>query len=400
MAVASTHAINILLNSLSPFPKATPKFASPPPPSIHILSHHALRRPNMAAAAAASSLSQPFFPPLNVEYYDREFSGHGVNFQGIGDSVVVRLGLEDGSTANLMLPSGLITSYKPHMWHGGCEEVLHTVVSQGKEAEEEEEGEVVVQGGVSLGLKSVSDDGDEWSPGGWFLHDVQGNAHSSIQVELRCSSTDKLVNVRYLITLEKDILGSEIIVANSGPSPIQLLSSFMSHLTVSTPDAVYAVGLERANYFNKPPLRSEFSIIPPDFRKKSRGASNPLRGLFFGWNRRNEADGNDEPVTKDDDDSEKEEEEVDNYLQLTEKMSRTYTYAPRRFTIIDRGRRNSVVVGRIGFEEFHVYSPGSQHEWYGKYAFVCAGPSNTLKPVTLAPQDVWRGAQVLHNPSS
>ncbi|CAN6439855.1 unnamed protein product [Victoria cruziana] len=401
MAVASAHSINVLLNSLSPFPKSSPKFASPTLPSLHPLSNHGHRRPNIVAAAA-SSLSQPLAPPLNVEYYDREFSGHGVSFQGIGDSVVVRLGLEDGSTANLMLPSGMITSYKPQMWHGGCEEVLHTVVSQGKEGEEEEEGEVVVQGGISLGLKSVSDDGDRWSPSGWFLHGVQGSARTSIQVELRCSSNrEELVNVRYQITLEKDLLSSEIIVSNSRPSPIQLQSSFMSHLTVSTPDAAYAVGLQRANYFSKPPLRSEFSIIPPDSRKKRSVASNPLRGLFFGWYKGNESDdGDDESVTEDDDDDEKEEEEVDNYLQLTEQMSRIYTYAPRRFTIIDRGRRNSVVVGRVGFEEFHVCSPGSHHEWYGRYAFICTGPSNTLKPVTLAPQDVWRGAQILHNPSS
>ncbi|KAF6154064.1 hypothetical protein GIB67_018986, partial [Kingdonia uniflora] len=69
---------------------------------------------------------------------------------------------------------------------------------------------------------------------------------------------------------------------------------------------------------------SDFSIIPPDLR---RGNSIKIR--------------------------ENEGEEEDNYAQLTDKMSRIYTSAPRKFTIIDRGKRNSVIVGRDGFDELY-----------------------------------------------
>jgi hypothetical protein len=72
------------------------------------------------------------YQPINVDYLEGEFSGHGVTFEGegFGDSCVAKMGLENGNTAILMLPSGLITSYKTPMWHGGTVELLHTSVSK------------------------------------------------------------------------------------------------------------------------------------------------------------------------------------------------------------------------------------------------------------------------------
>ena len=113
--------------------------------------------------------------PINVDYLEREFSGHGVSFEGIGDSFVVKMVLENGSMASLMLPSGLITSYKPFMWHGARTEVLHTLVSEG------ENGEVIIQGGVSMDLSCVGDGGLPWSSNKWALLDVRGSSEQSIQ---------------------------------------------------------------------------------------------------------------------------------------------------------------------------------------------------------------------------
>ncbi|MQM04661.1 hypothetical protein Taro_037464 [Colocasia esculenta] len=201
--------------------------------------HSTRRRVSAQAAAPAFSL------PINVDYLEREFGGHGASFRGVGDSCVVKMALGGGSTASLMLPSGLVTSYKPQMWHGTTVEVLQTSVSGG------EGGEVVIQGGVSLGFKCRSTEegeGEEehswWSASSWALRDVRESPEASIQ-----------------------------------------------------------------------------------------------------------------------------------------------------------GRRNSVVVERRGFDEFYVFSPGSGHEWYGKYAYVCTGPSAILAPIVLGPGGVWRGGQYLHNPN-
>lgn len=116
------------------------------------------------------------YPPINVDYLETEFDGHGVSFASISDSCVVKMKLDNGSVVSLMLPSGLITSYKAPMWHGGKLELLHTLVS------EAEGGGAVIQGGVSLAFKCESDEGVSWSPSTWALHDVRGSSEDFIQV--------------------------------------------------------------------------------------------------------------------------------------------------------------------------------------------------------------------------
>lgn len=113
--------------------------------------------------------------PADVDHLETEFGGHGVTFEGLGDSYVVKMRLENGSLASLILPSGLITSYKAPMWHGGTLELLHTTVT-------EEHSGAVIQGGVSLALECESDAGISWSPSTWILQDVRGDAEELIQV--------------------------------------------------------------------------------------------------------------------------------------------------------------------------------------------------------------------------
>lgn len=141
-------------------------------PSIPI-SHNTQKRKNLPLPAVASIP----YPPINVEYLESEFNGHGVSFKSIGELCVVRLGLENGSMATLMLPSGMITSYKAPMWHGGLLELLHTLVTEGEDGRG-----AVIQGGVSLAFKFQGDRGESWSPSNWALHDVRGNPQESIQV--------------------------------------------------------------------------------------------------------------------------------------------------------------------------------------------------------------------------
>lgn len=69
------------------------------------------------------------------------------------------------------------------------------------------------------------------------------------------------------------------------------------------------------------------------------------------------------------------------------------------FLAMKQGRRNSVVVGRDGFKELYMFSPGSAHECYSKYSYICVGQSAVLEPIILGPEDVWRGGQHLHNPN-
>ncbi|XP_059647314.1 protein NDH-DEPENDENT CYCLIC ELECTRON FLOW 5 [Cornus florida] len=386
----------------------SPKFIplSPPKPATNLFSLHPYL-PYIPIQYSINKRDFPLpavssipYPPINVDYLENEFSGHGVTFTTISDSCVVKMGLDNGSLVSLMLPSGLITSYKAPMWHGGTLELLHTSVSEGESG-----AAAVIQGGVSLAFKCESDGGVPWSPSTWALHDVKGTPQGSIQVELISRNSKDMVEVKHILTLRKDLLSSEIVVSNTKSSSLGLMGSMVSHLTVSTPEATYAVGLEGSNFFSRPPFLSNFSIIPPDFvQGKDLGfrklwSPTALVEYLSSWGVRNQNTADDAESREGKVEEEMEGEETDNYKHLTEKMSMIYTDAPRYMTVIDRGRRNSVILGRDGFNELYMFSPGSSHEWYGKYAYICVGQAALLEPINIDPEGVWRGWQHIHNPN-
>ncbi|KAG8369242.1 hypothetical protein BUALT_Bualt15G0131200 [Buddleja alternifolia] len=347
---------------------------------------------DIALGAVASSS----WRKIDVEYLESEFKVDGVSFSSISDSCVARLSLENGSSASLMLPSGLITSFKSRMWHGATMELLHTCVS----APEDGATAAVIQGGLSLALGCENDDGDSWSPNHWVLHKVNATPQESIQVELISRNVQGNVEVKHIITLGQDYLSSEIVVSNSSTTTsLHLRGSIISHLAVSTPDATYALGLERSQYFIRPPFVANFTIIPPDFYKRTDqepGKFWAFNKLFSKWDVKNR---NDDDFVELKEELEGEEEE-DNYKHLTAKLSRIYNDAPRNLTIMDRGRRNSVRVRRNGFNEVYMLSPGSEHEWYDKYSYICIGHAALLQPIILNAQSQWRGALQLLNPNS
>ncbi|XP_058722690.1 protein NDH-DEPENDENT CYCLIC ELECTRON FLOW 5-like [Vicia villosa] len=336
------------------------------------------------------------YQPINFDYLQQEFNGHGVTFEEVGGSCMAKMELKNGSIATILLQNGLITSYKAPMWHGGKVELLHTAVSEG------EFGDAIIQGGVSLNFNFQSNDDDEvsWSPTNWVLHNIKGNAEESIKVELINKGPDGKIGLKYIVTLEEDGLGSELEISNSNSMPLQMKGSILTHFTVSNPEATYAIGLERSNYYIRPPFESEF-ILSPSVSSEEKGLEktwkSSVKQFFPGWgtsNQNNEAEGSQS------DSEDTIGEEMDTYKQLKERISLVYTDAPRSFTLIDRGRRNSVLVGRNGFDETYLFSPGSSGvESYSKYAYICVGQAAVLQPIVLSSQNVWKGGQYLHNPN-
>ncbi|CAN6322612.1 unnamed protein product [Urochloa humidicola] len=350
----------------------------------------------LSPAPAAEEVSAP--PPtpaaVNVEYLAAEFAGHGVGFEPVGGSCAVKMALSNGSVAHLLLPSGLVTSYKPAVWHGTVTEVLHTNVAEGPG------GRAVVRGGVSVDLRcaaAAAGGAGRWSPNGaWSLRDVRGNPTTSIEIELAAAAPAP-ATARCVVKLHPEALSTEVAVTNGASSPAAMAVScgVSNHLRVSTPDAAYALGLQGSDYRSVDPALSEFSIIPPDY-----GAGEPAAGAARRrWANRGfdmilSGGGAGAGAAEDQPDG----EEDDDYKHMTDAMCRVYSHAPREFTIIDRGRRNSVRLHRRGFEELYVFSPGSQYQWYGKYAYVVVGPA-MLEPVVLGPGETWQGAQYLRNPN-
>lgn len=376
-------------------------------PAIKSFSSHSYNDSKRDFALPAVTISTGY-QQTDVGYFETKFGSHeGVSFSSIGDEgCVVRMCLDNGSSTSLMLPSGLITSFKAAMWHGGSLELLHTLVS----ASDNSDGDgVSVRGGLSLDLSCEDDAGVSWSPNAWNLNQVRGTPRDSIQVELVSSNTSEEgsdVEVKNIITLGEEFLTSEILVSNlSDSSSLRLIGSIISHLALSTPEATYAIGLQRSDFVIRPPLLSGFSLIPPEFIKRdgSKDTSNysGLPKLFPNWVAKNQ-DGDVDSLIKNSQDELDVlvQEEDDDYKHLATKICRIYTNTPRNFTIIDRGRRNSVMLESDGFKEVYVLSPGSGHESYSKYSYVCIGNSALLEPMILEAGSEWRGGLSLWNPNS
>ncbi|XP_071698376.1 protein NDH-DEPENDENT CYCLIC ELECTRON FLOW 5 [Rutidosis leptorrhynchoides] len=404
-SISSSNSIHLLRPSTSPNLITKHSYSFPSNPT-KTLSTFIPNTKHSHLPPKASSLPYPnpnLSQPINVNYLQTEFNGHGVSFTSLGESCVVRMSLNNGSVATLMLPSGLVTSYKAPMWHGGLLELLHTSVSEGEDG-----GGAVIRGGVSLAFRFECGDDDneriEWSPSVWNLRNVGGSPDTSIQLELISTNSENKIEIKHIVTLQQDAIVSEIVINNLRSSSLRLMGSIIGHLAVSTPEATYAVGLESSNYFVKPPVFSNFSIVPPDFNTNSDSSNlwdqKGFKKLLSGWGLGSPNDGSNDQTAKNEQVNEDlEGEEDDNYKHLTEKMSMIYTSAPRNFTIMDRGKRNSVVVGREGFNELYIFSPGSSHKPYSKYSYLCIGQAALLKPVTILPESEWRGVQQLHNPN-
>lgn len=307
---------------------------------------------------------------------------------------MVEMEVENGSSAKLLLPSGLITSYKPLMWHGGCMEVLHTIVS----GDSDQESSASVQGGVGLHLNYTADeDGTCWSATDWAVHSVSAKPDDAIQVTLRCCNTEGKLSVKYVVTLYDKLLTTAVLVDNVSSSPIELTSSVMTNLSLSTPDAAYAIGLRGCSYCTKAPLPSEFRIVS-NVEDESKPSSSwlflqHLFGTKEGSQKRKLSTGDEEGteslwIVEEDD-----------FVHLRNKMSRIYFTPREQIRINDRGRRLTLILRKLGFEEFHLSSPGSNSISYGKHCYICTGPASMYKPVVLSPGEEWRAAQVLENPN-
>ncbi|KAF9604512.1 hypothetical protein IFM89_007633 [Coptis chinensis] len=175
--------------------------------------------------------------------------------------------LDNGSVAHRCSQAGLITTYKANMWHGSTLEVLHTIVSEG------EGGAAVIQGGMFLNFRCTSQGGVPWSPDTWALHDVGGNAEDfidAVHVKLVSRNSDDMVEVKHIVTLHPDVLSSEVMITNYRSSALEV--TLLSHLSMSSPDATYVVGLEGSNYFSKPPFVSDYTIIPPKIESVTTGS--------------------------------------------------------------------------------------------------------------------------------
>jgi len=146
-----------------------------------------------------------------------------------------------------------------------------------------------------------------------------------MQVELTSRTSDDKIGLKYIVTLEKDTLNSQLEILNRRSLPIRMTGAILSHLTLSSPEATYAIGLEGSSYCSTPLFESEFMLSPQDS-----GQEEGFGKVFPQWSKKSQSNGLEGSQVNN--------EEMDNYKQLSQELSLLYTEAPRSLTVIDRVR--------------------------------------------------------------
>jgi len=148
-----------------------------------------------------------------------------------------------------------------------------------------------------------------------------------MQVELTNRTSDDKIGLKYIVTLEKDSLNSELEISNRRSLPLRMTGSILSHLTLSSPEATYAIGLEGSSYCSTPLFESEYMLSPQDSDQEE-----GFGKLFPQWRTKSQINGLEGSQVNN--------EEIDNYKELSEELSLLYIDAPRSLTVIDRVRNH------------------------------------------------------------
>ncbi|KAL6901817.1 hypothetical protein ACP4OV_004693 [Aristida adscensionis] len=346
------------------------------------------RRAVRASAAAAAAASPPAAPAL-----EETFGRKGLRFAAdpATGAATAELSVRNGSSLQLRLGDGLVTSYRPKVYwkDDGCREVLHTVAAAA--AGGEPGG---VKGGVGLVLNQVSSSaaaaesllaGKEWT-----VKDADSDSYDAVQVEL--ARTEEKLEITYVVTLYQLSMATAVIVRNTGAKPVELTSAVLSHLKFDKRRGTALEGLRGCSYTSHPPpAGAGFALLtaaeamkredPPWF--SFGGGEEPRQGAWT--------------------------VEDNLYTVLDRKVSRVYapppeerkkriySAAPSSFITIDQYSGLGFRVVRMGFEDLYLCSPGSMYEKFGKDYFLCTGPASMLVPVVVGPGEEWKAAQVIEH---
>uniref|UniRef100_A0A0E0K8Z9 Photosynthetic NDH subunit of subcomplex B 2, chloroplastic n=1 Tax=Oryza punctata TaxID=4537 RepID=A0A0E0K8Z9_ORYPU len=333
-----------------------------------LLPLHLPTRPS-SVKASASAVAAP--TPQSLE---ESFGRKGLRFAADPATGVAtaELSVRNGSSLQLRLGDGLVTSYRPKVYwkDDGCREVLHTVAGDGGE----------VKGGVGLALSEVSSSGAAESllvGSEWSVVDADSDSYDAVQVELGCTKGSGTLEVTYVVTLYPLSMATAVMVKNNGKKPVSLTSAMLSHIKFDKRRGTAVEGLRGCPYCSHPPPPAGFALLTPAEAMKREDA-----GWFGGG-------GGEEPRqgvwTV----------EENLYTILKKKVSRVYAAPPE-----ERKKRNSGLgfrLVRMGYEDMYLCSPGEMYKKFGKDYFLCTGTASMLVPVVVNPGEEWRAAQVIEH---
>ncbi|KAK3148329.1 hypothetical protein QOZ80_3BG0293690 [Eleusine coracana subsp. coracana] len=337
------------------------------------------RRSVRASAAAVATASTT---PQSLE---EAFGRKGLKFAADpAGNATAELSVRNGSSLQLRLGDGLVTSYKPKVYwkeKDDCREVLYTVGDPAK-----------LKGGLGLVLNQVSSKGATealLAGSDWTVKDVDSDSLDAVQVELGC--TKGKLDISYVVTLYPLSMATALIVRNTGTKPVELTSAVLSHIKFDKRNGTAVEGLRGCPYASLAPPAADFAVLTPAEAMKredsggwfSSGDEEPRQGVWV-------VEENQYTILK---------KKVSRVYAAPpeERKKRIYSTAPSKFITIDQYSGLGFRLVRLGFEDFYLCSPGGMYEKFGTDYFLCTGAASMLVPVVVNPGEEWRGAQVIEH---
>ncbi|KAL2620395.1 hypothetical protein R1flu_000600 [Riccia fluitans] len=351
--------------------------------------------PVVCTSAKATSPSDP----VTADVLQDKFGCQGVRFMEVAGFPFGEMKVKNRSSVRILIPGVHITSYKANMWHGGEEEMLHTVRTQSGSLTSISSS---FRGGIELKFNQLKDPLTSILPSAsspWRVESVDCQPSEYAQMTMTNVSHPEgvveqnargLLQFKYVVTLCDDSLSAALVISNTGPVAVDFTGSILSHLAVGSAEGAFAVGLKGYRYRSLVKQKQKL-FEPTNFfsqlwsKKESETTVEEMVRESSGRDARQELEGGTWIV------------ESEDYSQLHGGMDRLYTSPPDSFSVMDRGRRRSLVFERHGFPEFCLSNPGPDSKMQDWNSFVCVGPTQSCQSVRLYDGREWRGAVTLLN---
>ncbi|EFJ14933.1 hypothetical protein SELMODRAFT_423216 [Selaginella moellendorffii] len=183
-----------------------------------------------------------------AELLQERFGCKELEFERSDGIVEARLKLACGSAATIALPQGVVTSYRPIMWHESQEEVLHSKRFP-------LQGGCAYKGGIRASVARIPEveDGEETKrandpPLSWIVNGVSRAPNKWVKITLGSSLPN--LKLKNSVTLSKRQLQSTLSIENTGKAPCCFHASIATAVEVGDLAGAYAMGLLGTNFLS------------------------------------------------------------------------------------------------------------------------------------------------------
>ncbi|KAI5082330.1 hypothetical protein GOP47_0002073 [Adiantum capillus-veneris] len=197
--------------------------------------------------------------PLQAPKLQDKFGSENLQFSDVAGRTVAELKLASGTSVRLLLAEARITSYSCRLWHGSCEEMLYTDVSESsvngidRSVHGATPQQFFVTGGMAPSLAHSLDPHISLCNNNRSVQSVAVDPKEHVQVTLRCANENRddcHFKLHNIITLTNQGLASTLTLTNKDRRPLRFTASVSTAFAIRSSQAVCCVGLDGCEYFS------------------------------------------------------------------------------------------------------------------------------------------------------